>query len=74
MGQLRFVAVPLVIIAFNAVFMLVMRTILLSFDKEITPFIALAIAATFLAGASYLSRRGPQPTPSEPADHHTPSH
>ena len=73
MGELRFLAVPLVIIAFNATFMFIMRTILLSFSKEVTPFIALLIAASILVGAAALSRRGAQPTPSEPADHH-PTH
>ena len=61
MTQLRFLVVPIAIVAFNALFMLIMRTILLSASKAVAPFIALLIAAAILGGATYLSRTSPNP-------------
>ncbi len=63
MGQLRLLLIPLVIVAFNATFMLIMRTILLAVPKTeppTTPFVALGIATAILVTAVYLSRRSPK--------------
>ena len=73
MAQLRFLVVPIAIIAFNAAFMLIMRTILLSASKTVAPFIALLIAMAILGGATYLSRTSPNPPAAPPpgdAPHH----
>jgi hypothetical protein len=73
MTQLRFLVVPIAIIAFNAAFMLIMRTILLSASKSVAPFIALLIASCILGGATYLSRTSPNPPSTSPggdATHH----
>jgi len=81
MNQLRFLLVPLAIIAFNATFMLIMRTVLLGITysgiadaKLYAAFTALIIASVILIGAASLSRRGPtrplSAPAAEPADHH----
>ncbi|GEM_PF-6840425 len=69
MEQLRFLAIPLGIIIFNALYMFIMRTILLSLSKTVAPFVALAIAACILGGAAYLSRRAPNPPTVESVEH-----
>jgi hypothetical protein len=72
MEQLRLLLIPLVIIAFNAVFMLIMRTILLGVSKTWAPFVALAIASSILVIAVYLARRSPavETVAEEHGEHH----
>jgi hypothetical protein len=78
MGQLRFLLVPLAIIAFNFLFMGTMRTVLITITysgiadaKLYAAFVALVVATVILVGAAYLSRRGPSsPRAMEHSEHH----
>ena len=54
--------IPVSALAVAGVIIFIMSRILLSFNHETTPMVALAIALVFLLGASALSTRLPDPT------------
>ncbi len=73
MGQLRLLLIPLVIIAFNLVFMFIMQAMLHGAGHTYAPFVALFVSTAILGVGAYLARRSPPPetVPHERLEHHS---
>jgi hypothetical protein len=73
MGQLRYLLIPLVIIAFNVTFMFIMQAVLHGAGHTYAPYVALFIATAILGVGAYLARRSPpiETVPQERIEHHS---
>ncbi len=72
MDQIRLLLIPLGIIAFNVIFMLIMREILFASTHAFAHWVALVISSAILGGAAYLARGGGdvETVREEPGSHH----